>query len=305
MISYRSFAKINLHLEVVRRRDDGFHDLRTVFSTIDLADDLRIGRRASAGIELRVSGADLPTDRRNLARQAAEAFERRFPGGGGVAIEIDKRIPVSGGLGGGSSNAATTLLGLARDRGWDPFAPEVGGELHRLAAAIGSDVPFFLVGGLAIGSGRGERLQPLPDVAPTAAEPELWLAIPPFGSPTAEVYARCRPRGEQPPSPALARALAGEAVRWIDLIGENDLEEPAFSLRRELGAVYTAMVRAGARVARMSGSGSTLFALFEAPAAARAVAAELPSRTHWLQSSMLGRAAWRRSGGFDPFEGGS
>lgn len=305
MKSFRSFAKLNLHLEVVRRRDDGFHDLRTVFVTVDLADELRLEQRVAAGIELRVRGADLPTDRRNLALRAAEAFERRFPGGGGLRLELDKRIPVGGGLGGGSSNAATTLLALARARGWDPFAPEVASELHRLATELGSDVAFFLVGGLAVGTARGDRLTPVPDLPAAPGEPELWLAVPPFGSPTPEVFARSRPRGETAPFPALARALAGEPVPWTELVGENDLEEPAFALRPDLRAVYTAAVRAGASVARMSGSGSTLFALFGDPAAAKAAAAALPPRTQWLKSSKLGRADWRRSGGFGPIEGGS
>lgn len=308
-MNFRSCAKLNLQLEVLGRRADGYHELRTVFQTIDLADELRLEARSASGIELVLTGQDLPSDRRNLAWRAAEEFLARcgsLPGGRGVRIELVKRIPAGGGLGGGSSNAATVLLGLARMAGWDPFAGELARQLAEIGAALGADVPFFLVGGVALGTGRGDRVEPIADaaVAPPPAG-ALWLVLPPFGVATAAVFARCAPRGEAAPAPALARARRGERVEWESLVGENDLETAAFALRPELAALYTAVVRAGARRVRMSGSGSTLFALFEGPAGARALAGPVPSGAAWMQVSTLDRAAWRRLGGFDSSVGGS
>ncbi|KAB2967904.1 MAG: 4-(cytidine 5'-diphospho)-2-C-methyl-D-erythritol kinase [Thermoanaerobaculia bacterium] len=309
MKTFRSFAKLNLHLEVLGRRADGYHDLRTVFQTIDLADELRLAE-AGTGVELAIAGADLPADRRNLAWRAAEAFLERFPGADrrrGVRIELDKRIPVQGGLGGGSSNAATVLLGLARLRGLDPGTPECAGALAAMARELGADVPFFLLGGTAVGEGRGDRLTALDDgaVRPLARGCTLWLAVPRFGVSTREAFEAAPSRGVTRPFPALAAALSGRAVSLDQLIGENDLEGPAFAIRPELQALYTCLVRSGAKRVRMSGSGSTLFALYDDPAAARPVADLLPSGTVWMQVATLGRAEWRRAGGLDSSEGGS
>jgi 4-diphosphocytidyl-2-C-methyl-D-erythritol kinase len=308
--TFRSFAKLNLHLEVLRRRTDGYHELRTVFQVVDLCDLVRIGWSAGAGVELEVSGADLPGDRRNLACRAAEAFLARFPERGarrGVRIELDKRVPVQGGLGGGSSNAATVLLGLAALAGLDARAPAVAAALEETARALGADVPFFLVGGAAVGEGRGDRLTALDDAAvrPLARGRALWLATPGFGVSTREAFALAVPRTDARPFPALSAALAGEPVALEDLIGDNDLERPVFAARPELGALYTELVRSGARRVRMSGSGSTLFALYDDPAAARPIADLLPPGTLWMQVATLGRAEWWRAGGFESSDGGS
>lgn len=309
MKTFRSFAKLNLHLEVLRRRPDGYHDLRTIFQTVDLADEVRLAPKR-AGVELAVAGADLPADRRNLAWRAAEAFLERFPGDAGrrgVRIELDKRIPVQGGLGGGSSNAATVLLGLALLNGLDASAPECAGAIGAIARELGADVPFFLLGGTAVGEGRGDRLTALDDgaVRPLPGRISLWLAVPPFGVSTREAFEAARPRAEAPPFAPLVAALSGRTVALEDLIGDNDLERPVFAARPELGALYTELVRSGARRVRMSGSGSALFALYDDPAAARPVADLLPSGTVWMQVATLGRAEWRRASGFDSSEGGS
>lgn len=310
MKTFRSFAKLNLHLEVLGRRPDGYHDLRTVFQVVDLADEVRLEAFRGDGVELAVAGAELPCDRRNLAFRAAEAFLRRFPAGrpeSGLRIELDKRIPVQGGLGGGSSNAATVLLGLAKLRSFDLWAPELASRLAELARALGADVPFFLVGGAAVGEGRGDRLTALDDAAvrPLPHGGALWLATPGFGVSTHEAFEGARPRAQAPAFPALAAALAGEAVGLEALIGDNDLERTVFAARPELGAMYTELVRSGARRVRMSGSGSALFALYDDPALARPVADLLPPGAVWMQVAALGRAEWRRAAGFDSSEGGS
>jgi 4-diphosphocytidyl-2-C-methyl-D-erythritol kinase len=295
---FHSFAKINLALEVVGRRADGYHQLRTIFQTIDLADVIELTPLAGeAEIELEVSGAALPADESNLAWRAAHAFlERWGREGEGVAIRLEKRIPTGGGLGGGSANAATVLLGLAQlfGRGAE------SGELQELARRLGADVPFFLHGGSALGLGRGDEIVPLDD--PTAGESEIHLIVPPWPLATPAVFAALDASSldsSRVEDPALAAASAGGAVdrheRWI---GRNDLETPAFRVRPEQGALYTALDRSGARVVRMSGSGSAFFALYDDPAAAGEARGHLPPGTVWQKVSTLGRAAWRQASGF-------
>ncbi len=303
MSTFRSFAKLNLHLEVVRRRPDGFHDLRTLFQTIDLADTIELESTVSPArrIELEVLGAVLPTDESNLAVRAARIFLDAWERGGrGVRIRLHKRIPIGGGLGGGSANAATVLLGLSTlcER---PVDPE---WLASAAREIGADVPFFLLGGTALGLGRGDELVALED--PDSGSEEIWLAIPPWRTATRDVFsALAAPPENSAPDPRIEAARLGRRARTVaDWIGRNDLEEPAFRIRPEQGALYTALTRSGARKVRMSGSGSTLFALFDDRETARGAAAELPSGTVWQRVSTLGRAAWQRASGFETVAGG-
>lgn len=297
MPTFRSFAKVNLHLEVVRRRDDGFHELRTIFSTVDLADDLEI-EPAPTGVDLEVETGDAPGGPANLAHRAATRFLERWGGLSGVRIRLRKRIPAGGGLGGGSSNAATTLLALSELSG--RRIPQ--GELAEMAAELGADVPFFLTGGRALGLGRGDRTTPLPDLDPPLS---LWLAVPPFALSTAEVFAALPGRRGREEDPRVRAALEGRLPATLEeAIGVNDLEEPAFRLRPELGAVYTRLVRSRARAVRMSGSGSTLFAVFDDPEDARTGGEGLPPGSAWIRVETLGRAAWRSASGFGAIEGG-
>lgn len=296
MAFFRSFAKINLSLAVGRRRADGYHELRTVFQTIDLADDLEIERRFEPGVKLEVRGATLPTDERNLAVRAAQAFlAERAPAGSGAAIRLTKRIPVAAGLGGGSSNAATVLMGLHRvfER------TEEASWLDAAARRLGADVPFFLVGGTALGEGRGDLVSPLVDAPRPSGE--LVLLLPHGGLATAEVYAALaalrESAGELGENPHLR--LPGDRSTFDDWIGRNDLEEAAFRLSPDLGALYTSAVRSGARRVRMSGSGSTLFALFDTAGAVEAAARHWPPGIVWKSIGTLDRAAWRSAGGWD------
>jgi 4-diphosphocytidyl-2-C-methyl-D-erythritol kinase len=300
MRRFRSFAKINLHLEVAGRRDDGYHELRTVFQTISVADEITVARRRAAGVELRVEGADLPSDARNLAFRAAARFlAERAPSAAGVAIELRKRIPAGGGLGGGSSNAATVLRALERlfrlptDAEW----------LRRVGRDLGADVPFFFVGGTAIGRGRGDEIEPLVD-AP-APRGVLVLMAPDFGLSTAAVFAALAPvpsRGAAAFAWPPQGADAGDFAGWI---GENVLEDPAFRLRPELGALYTAAVRSGARRVRMSGSGSSLFALYASVGEAERASRSWPPEIAWTRFETLGRAAWNAASGFGGAEEGA
>jgi len=290
---FHSFAKINLSLAVIGRRSDGFHELVTTFQTVDLSDRLSIEVSRQPGVRLTLSGADLPVDESNLAVRAANAFLTDWGAADdGVEIDLEKRIPAGGGLGGGSSNAATVLMALAQlssrtpDRGW----------LETAARRLGADVPFFLVGGTARGRGRGDEIEPLGD-AP-APSGELWIAVPPWGLSTAEVFGAF---GAAPPVAAGRPASASPAggAEFGNWIGENDLEAIAFALRPELGALYTALVRSGARRVRMSGSGSTLYALYDEVGAGERAAASIPPDTVWRRVETLGRAAWRSASGFE------
>jgi 4-diphosphocytidyl-2-C-methyl-D-erythritol kinase len=294
---FLSFAKINLALEVLRRRDDGFHELRTVFQTIDLADEIDL-LPAKSGIRLTITGTDgLPADERNLAWRAAAGFLQRWGRAGeGVEIRLHKQIPLGGGLGGGSSNAATVLAGLAVLLRRNPGR----NELETLAAELGSDVPFFLHGGTALGTGRGERIEPLPD--PQAAPLDLWLALPPVAVSTAAVFAAHRVREAVP----LPRDNSGAAVApaWGELLGRNDLEPTCLKLYPAVSAVYNRLSESGAAGVRLSGSGSTIYALFRDRAAGQAAGDRLEKDTIWLPVKTLRRDEWLRRSGLDALSGG-
>ena len=259
-----AFAKVNRSLRVLGRRRDGFHELDTIFQTVDLTDTLFFlegeeGGKAAGDVSLTIEGAELPADGSNLILRAARALREKSAVRAGARIHLSKKIPIGGGLGGGSSDAAATLRGLVAL--WR--LPATEGDLHALAASLGSDVPFFLLGGRARGTGRGEILETLPD------GPEEWLllAFPPFSLSTAAVYSAFS-------APALTDSAAQTNLRVSDYGGgpdRNDLEPAAESLRGELRRLRLALSDHGATSARLSGSGSTVFGTFgDAESARRA-----------------------------------
>lgn len=259
----RALAKINLSLKVLGKRPDGYHELRTIFQTITLADRLEIefepGPRRS--IEL-VSSVAIPD---NLVVQAARALMEKASLRGRVRFVLDKRIPAGAGLGGGSSDAAAVLLALPALAGVEvPLA-----ELAELAAALGSDVPFFLHGGTALGVGRGTELYPLPE----AREMRGVLVAPEVRIATKDAYRALRRKlTTQLRSPIMDKF---QALSWLldrglspetwSALGENDFEEFAFSQYPELAAVRRALMKAGAAPVMLSGSGSALFGIFTEP----------------------------------------
>lgn len=250
-----SFAKINRDLRVLGKRKDGFHELDTVFQTVDLSEEMDFfegeeGSDASGRLSLTIEGADLPADDRNLILRAAAALASHAGTRRGARIHLSKKIPIGGGLGGGSSNAAATLRAL--DLLWNLKTPDA--DLQRIAASLGSDVPFFLVGGRARGRGRGDVVTALPD------GPEEWvlLVVPPFSLSTAEVYGRLKARSLTG-SPSATKVSGSETGGGPE---RNDLEQAAESLRGELRRIRSALAGAGARSARLSGSGSTVFGTF-------------------------------------------
>lgn len=271
-----AFAKVNRALVVRGRRPDGYHDLDTVFETIDLTDRLRF--EESSDVVLAVDDPAIPSGTDNLVLRAAEALRRAAGVARGASITLEKRIPAGGGLGGGSSDAAVTLAGLVRL--WDL---DVGPErLAGIAATLGADVPFFLTGGRARGTGRGDRIEPLPDAPPT------WFVvlIPPFGCPTPDVF-RALDAGPAQDAPADA-GLPPE---------RNDLEPAAESLRPELGRMRAALLEAGALASRLSGSGSTVYGVFpDRPAAERGAARVhgLPEFTRIRVVSSVSREEFRK-----------
>lgn len=278
---FRSFAKINLHLQVVGRRADGYHELRTVFQTVDLHDVISIEPIAS-GIELVVAEGTAPAGTANLAFRAAETFLATWAPRAGARLTLHKRIPVGGGLGGGSSNAACVLRGLARVLGVEPDPAEV----WHLARGLGADVPYFLVGGTALGVGRGDEVVPLPDLPPQ----EVWLVTPPIEVSTARIFAAWAGSGGESLDAALSPLLTGAGARSItELAGRNDLEVVAREQFPMLEEVYSTLSRAGASCVRLSGSGSTVFACFAAASAGEALSEVLPAGTRVVRAQTLDR----------------
>jgi 4-diphosphocytidyl-2-C-methyl-D-erythritol kinase len=264
-------AKINLHLRVLFRRPDGYHELRTIFQTIDLADILTLTPRPDGELSLACDDPGVPTDDRNLCLRAARRL-REAAGGSGARIELAKRIPVQAGLGGGSSDAATTLLGLNRLWGLDrPVA-----DLAEIGASLGADVPFFLRGGTALGVGRGDELAPLPD-APGGA---VLVVSPPVAVSTAWAYDRLNLVLTKMPETAticgLHRVLAEGEVSLRHCANDFELAVfPEFPLLRQIKNI---LLEAGASHAMLSGSGGSLFGLFDSDVLCRSAAEILRAR---------------------------
>jgi 4-diphosphocytidyl-2-C-methyl-D-erythritol kinase len=252
-----AFAKVNRSLVVLGKRPDGYHELDTVFQAVGLSD--RLVFEESDTLALDVDDPSIPAGAENLVVRAARALAEAAGVKARAAITLEKRIPSGGGLGGGSSDAAVTLLGLSAL--WRLDLP-----LERLAtigAALGSDVPFFLCGGTARGRGRGERIEPLPDLPPRG----VVLVMPPFPVATPLVFGRLGAPEWDGSDPA-----PGEAGGVPD---RNDLEAASEALFPALRAVRESLAAAGATQARLSGSGSTVFGLFPDLAAASEAARRL------------------------------
>jgi len=250
-------AKLNLFLRVLAREADGFHGLETLFCLVSLADTLRVERREGGEVTIDVAGAELGPPAENLAVRAAElvleATGRRF----GVHLTLTKRIPVRAGLGGGSSDAAAALhaTNLLANRAVPRH------ELLQFAARLGSDVPFFASGApLALGWGHGERLLRLPPLPAASA----LLVTPGTGVATADAY-RWIDAARQSAGRRGAVALDLDALAgWGDIgrMAGNDFESPAFERLPEIRAAFEALAGTHPLVCRMSGSGSTLFAIY-------------------------------------------
>jgi 4-diphosphocytidyl-2-C-methyl-D-erythritol kinase len=370
-ISVPAFAKINLGLRIGALRGDGFHELLTVYQTIGLHDVIRVSVGRGRGIEIRCADPRVPKDESNTCYRMVEKAMQALNAKGRVVIEIEKRLPVQGGLGGASANAIATLLGLERVLKRSLPVP----ERLRVAAEVGSDLPLFLVGGTVLGVGRGEQVYPLEDLAATACvvvTPEVGVSTPKafaewdrlraeeprglkpalsqevdaslkrrsstvFQGPAAAAStAGLRPAG-QPKTAVPTEILAAEltvparsdrmvelgrglsawlsesysgAPRQIQRRGraenpllelvragiKNDFEEVVFPEYPELSEGKSALERAGAKYASLSGSGSTLYGLFDSKEAARAAVVRLRKQGWAAQATVTLRRGqyWRR-----------
>ena len=358
-VTVKSFAKINLGLGIGHAREDGFHELLTVYQTIGLYDVIRVSVGRGDGIRIQCSDPHVPRDESNTCFRIAEKGMAALKAKGCVVIEIEKRLPVRGGLGGASANAVATLLALERAVR-KKLSPTVK---LRIAAEVGSDLPLFLVGGTVLGVGRGEQVFPLPDFPATpcvVVTPEIGVSTPrafaewdrlsgadgpvrdsaaqnadrdrnqnpaefrSAGQPRAAVPTRTLSSAKltalgvsdrmnelgcglsawlselyssAPSSLVERRGRAGNPLLRLDRAGiENDFEQVVFPEYPKLGEAKGALMRAGAKYASLSGSGSTLYGLFASQKAAVSASAKL-RKAGWAAqaTSTLTRAEyWRR-----------
>jgi 4-diphosphocytidyl-2-C-methyl-D-erythritol kinase len=279
----QSPCKVNLVLNILGKRADGFHELETVMHPVAVYDRLRF-TRAGSGIQLTCSEPSLPTDSRNLVYRAAEVFLQTAGISEGVRIQLDKKIPMAAGVGGGSGNAATTLLGLNELFG----QPVDLQRLNSLAAGLGSDIPFFLQDRPALATGRGEQIQALQPF-PALRDAAFVLVYPGFGIATAWAYREleCFPdalggapgRAQKLIAQLQAGNLAAAGAQFY-----NSLEAPALA-KYPLLALFQEFFRAeGAAGTLMSGSGSTTFAVTASRTAAEQLVEKFKAKfgsTHW------------------------
>lgn len=301
MFALPSFAKINLGLKIGARRTDGFHELCTVYQTLVLRDKIGVEVRSGSGIEIRCDDSRVPRDQTNTCYKVADHVMKAVGTNGKVVIEIEKHLPVQGGLGAASSNAVVTMLALERALGIQLSQA----DKLRIAAEVGSDLPLFLVGGTVFGLGRGEQVYALPDL------PALYLVIvtPTVGVSTPRAFARWDELVAQQPelthsegtgtinqssvsvldwlAENVKQAEIGPAsgvpagggdraeTLLLDLVRtgiENDFERVVFPEYPELREVKELLQREGAKWASLSGSGSTLYGVFESADEASAAA---------------------------------
>ncbi len=261
-----AYAKINLTLDVLGDRPDGYHDIETVLHTVELHDTI-ILREDGEGITLRCIGSDVPAETQNIVHRTAHILKETFQIPRGIEIELTKRIPVAAGLGGGSSDAAVTLLGLAQM--WKLRVNDR--QLMELGSKIGSDVPFFLVGGAALAMGRGERvrmLRPLPTTWVVIARPTIPI--------TSEWAYKAIDHGairKRPNTSGVLRALESEDPRSVGQLLCNVFEDVVVAHHPVVGSVRAQMASHQPLGVSLSGSGPAVFAMAANEAAARAIAA--------------------------------
>jgi 4-diphosphocytidyl-2-C-methyl-D-erythritol kinase len=288
-VQARAFAKINLGLKILGKRPDGYHEIRTVYQTVGLADRLQVSVSSrQKGIRLECDHRELSTGRENLVYRSAELWQRARGFNGGIRLRLEKKIPMGAGLGGGSSDAAVTLLALERLTG-DRLDFRVR---LQLAARLGSDVPLFLMGGRVLGCGRGEEVYPLADLPMRYC----LIAFPGFSVSTAEAYSaiglrltqgnedrRIRNLGKRPPFPLKDWGPA-----------ENDFETFVFARWPGLARVKSQLIRAGAETASMTGSGSALYAVFESAQQLNRAVRRIPAEWKVYKVRTLPRAGYQR-----------
>jgi 4-diphosphocytidyl-2-C-methyl-D-erythritol kinase len=266
-------AKINLRLEVLRKREDGYHEIRGIFQKITLTDEIEISLTHGEGITLSCSDPELPRGEGNLAFKAAELILSRTKRMAGIKITINKKIPLSSGLGGGSSNAASVLIALNQML-----------ELHLsseqmmdMGKRLGADVPFFLFGETALATGIGEKLTAM------VIQPRLYLVLVNPGIPISTAFAYQRLNRELTNRKNDTINIPTKIDELPDLISllSNDFEEAIFHLYPEIKEIKERLILEGARGSLMSGSGSTVFGIFGSREEAMGACQRLALETHW------------------------
>lgn len=256
-VTIQAMAKINLGLDVLHRREDGYHEVKMVMQTINLYDTLRFSLQDKPGITIRIDGADLPTNEDNLIDKAARLLYDRYPIDQGVEIALVKKIPVAAGMAGGSTDAAATLAGLSLLFGLGCSEE----ELKRLGVTIGADIPYCIQGGTVLSEGIGEKLTTLPGVPPA------WLVVakPDIDVSTAYVYGNLRLDAikKHPDIDGMVDALYRQDIVGIAEKMENVLETVTERDYPVIGELKTLLKRKGALNALMSGSGPTVFGIFD------------------------------------------
>jgi len=309
-VRVRSFAKINLGLRIGAARADGFHELLTVYQTIGLHDVIGVSVGRGSGIEIQCADPRVPKDASNTCYRIVEKAMQALRGKGRVVIDIEKRLPVQGGLGGASSNAVAALLGLERVLK-KSLAAE---ERLRIAAEVGSDVPLFLVGGTVLGVGRGEQVYPLENLPATVCV----VVTPEVGVSTPKAFAEWDRKLTMPGASARMGELGRGLSAWLsesysgapfrrgraenpllELVRagiKNDFEQVVFPEYPELSEGKSALERAGAKYASRSGSGATLYGLFASKEAARVAVTRL-RRQGWAAQAtvtLTRREYWKK-----------
>jgi len=287
-----AYAKVNLRLDVLGRRADGYHELRTIFQAISLHDTLVLETKREPGIELRIAGnSELAGEpgRDNLVHRAIEELGREIGIRQGVRAVLTKRIPVGRGLGGGSSDASAALVGLLRLTGKRIAAA----RLLEIASGLGADVPFFLHGGRALGIGRGNEIYPLPDLARRRV---LVISPHDIAVPTKDAYQWLSEELTNEEGPTKLMRFC--ALCWSPQGGllSNDFEAAVFPRYPRLAAIKRELLQQGAAEASLAGSGSAVFGVYQHPAKARRAARAFPKDQVFLCST-LSRAEYRRKMG--------
>jgi 4-diphosphocytidyl-2-C-methyl-D-erythritol kinase len=275
-LSLPSFAKLNWRLDVLGRRSDGYHELFTLFQTVSLADRLELSSSLRSSIEFECSDPSIPADATNLVVRAALLLKERFDVAAGALIRLEKHIPAGGGMGGGSSNAAVALIGLSKLWNLNPTEQ----QLWEMARSLGADVPFFLTGGTTAARGLGDIIEPIDDIV----FPYLLIATPKVQVSTSDAYKKLK-------SPTLTKdwgdiiLSVSEAEAGIRSFSRahlrNDFESVVLESEPEIKRVKEALLRTGARVALMSGSGSSVFGIFDNREALDFAVSELEREADW------------------------
>jgi 4-diphosphocytidyl-2-C-methyl-D-erythritol kinase len=288
-IALHAFAKINLGLRILGKRRDGYHEIRTLYQTIDLHDDLEVELIPRAdGVHVECGDPAIPSGRGNLVYQACQLWKRARRFKGRIEVRLEKQIPPGSGLGGASSDAAAALVGLEHLKG-----NQLNLETRlRFAARLGSDVPFFLLGGRALGCGRGEEVYPLADLPARYC----LVVFPGFGVSTAWAYREAGLRLTKPYGVCKPQGFGVWSRVPLETWGpaENDFEQVAFAKWPELGKLKRQLIRAGAETALLTGSGSAVYAIFDSAPKMLRASKSIPANWRAFRTRTLPRTEYQR-----------